>query len=283
MPDYNALGPGYNTYMLSQYVSGPARTVTLASLPPGTHDYTNDFHLHILTGAGAGKRVKIGMVDTNTNTITFGGGEDPAVVNMIAVGDQVRSRTRCFSRSRPITATRFRTTTMSSEAFRGVATLYGWDQFRNPDGTPKYPQRPAPLVGPVGNYNSAGSVSTGHFHGPTKVIVAQSVMDIDAFPWCADWYRGCVKADKEAQGQSLDDHFRLWFTDHAQHTGRWRTPAPGRSATGACWSRALRDLEAWAEQGVPPPASTQLRGGRQPDRGAADRRGAPGASSRWST
>ena len=33
VPDYNALGPGYNAYMLSQYVSGPARTVTLASLP----------------------------------------------------------------------------------------------------------------------------------------------------------------------------------------------------------------------------------------------------------
>ncbi len=255
VPDYNLLGPTYNLFMLSQYVSGPVRAVTLESLPAGIHDYTNDFHLYMVTGAAAGKRVKIGMVETTTNTIIFGGGEDPAVVNMISIGDQVRVENSLYL---ALQTHHRHQVPYDDDVFGGIpagSALYGWDQFRNPDSTPKYPQRPAPLVGPVGNYNSAGSVSTGHFHDSTKVLVAQSVMDIDAFAWCADWYRTVVKADKEAQGQSLDDHFRLYYTDHAEHTGGGGTSTRTVSYRGVL-EQGLRDLEAWAEQGVPPPGSS---------------------------
>jgi hypothetical protein len=255
VPDYNALGPGYNSYMLSQYVSGPARTVTLASLPAGTHDYTNEFHLHILTGPGAGKRVKIGTVETNTNTITFGGGEDPAVVNMISIGDQVSVENSLYLALQTHHRHQVPYDTDSPGGIPGGSAIYGWDQFRNPNGTPQFPQRPAPLVGPVGNYNSAGSVTTGHFHSQTKVLVAQSVMDIDAFAWNADWYRGMVKADKQAQGQSLDDHFRLYYTDHALHSGGGGTSTRTVAYTSTL-EQGLRDLEAWVERGVPPPASS---------------------------
>ena len=107
----------------------------------------------------------------------------------------------------------------------------------------------------MGNYNSAGTVSTGHFHNTTKVLVAQSVMDIDAFAWCADWYRKVVKADKEAQGQSLDDHFRIWYTDHAQHTGGGGASTRTVGYRGTL-EQGLLDLEAWAERGEAPPASS---------------------------
>jgi dockerin type I repeat protein len=255
VPDYNALGPAYNTYFLSQYVSGPARTVTLASLPAGTHDYTNDFHLHMLTGAAAGKRVKIGMVDLNTNTITFGGGEDPSVVNMIAIGDQVRVENSLYLALQTHHRHQVPYEPSTPGGIPGGSLLYGWDQFEKLDGTPKYPQRLPPLVGPVGNYNSAGSVSTGHFHAPLKVLVAQSEMDIDAFSWCADWYRTMVQADKQAQGQNLDDHFRIYLTDHAQHTGGGAASTRTVAYSGVL-EQGLRDLAKWAEQGVPPPAST---------------------------
>ena len=281
VPDYNALGPAYTAYILSQYVSGPARTVTLQSLPAGTHDYTNDFHLHMLTGAAAGKRVKIGMVDLNTNTITFGGGENPTVVNMIAVGDQVQVENSLYL---ALQTHHRHQVPYDDDVFGGIpggSALYGWDQFRNSDGTPKYPQRLPPLVGPVGNYNSAGSVTTGHFHSSTKVLVAQSLMDIDAFAWCADWYRGRVKLDKEAQGQSLDDHFRLWVTDHANHTNT----LPDATRTVNYRGRAgpgIARPQCVGRGGVPPPASTTTRSRtakswcRRPLRSA-------GASSRWST
>ena len=257
VPDYNALGPGYNEYMLSQYVSGPVRTVTLAGLPPGTHDYTNEFHLHMLTGAGAGKRVKIGMVDLNTNTITFGGGEDPAVVNQISVGDQVRVENSLYLalQTHHRHQVPFDIASPGDGGIPGASALYGWEQFKKSDGSPKYPQRPPPLIGPVGNYNSAGTVTNGHIQNPTKVLVAQSLQDIDAFPWCADWYKKLVKADKQAQGQNLDDSFRLWFTEYAQHGGGGGPSTRVVSYTPVL-QQGLRDLANWVEHGVPPPAST---------------------------
>ena len=147
-----------------------------------------------------------------------------------------------------------------TDGFGGIPggdEITGYDQFRNPDGTPKYPQRSAadaPLVGPVGNYNSAGTIPTGHYHNQTKVLVSGSVMDIDALPEGGPWYRDMVRADQEARGQSLDDHFRLWFTDHAQHTGATDTTRTV-SYTGVL-EQGLRDLAAWVEQGVPPPTNS---------------------------
>ena len=175
-------GPAYTSYILSQYVSGPARTITLQSLPrPGTHDSANDFapaHADRRRRGQAGQDRHGGHQHEHDHLRRRRG---PRIVNMIEIGDQVVSRTRCIS---PSQTHHRHQVPYDDDVFGGIpggSALYGWDQFRNPDGTPKYPQRPPPLVGPVGNYNSAGSVTTGHFHDPTKVIVAQSVMDIDAF------------------------------------------------------------------------------------------------------
>jgi hypothetical protein len=137
----------------------------------------------------------------------------------------------------------------------GGDSITGYDQFRNADGTTKYPQRPSPLVGPIGNYNSAGTIPTGHYHSQTKVLVAASVMDIDALPEGGPWYRDMVRADKVAHGQNLDDHFRLYYTDHAQHSGGGGASTRTVAYTGAL-EQGLRDLAAWVEQGVPPPTNS---------------------------
>ncbi|MGH7859410.1 MAG: hypothetical protein ACREQY_18960, partial [Candidatus Binatia bacterium] len=62
-PPYDALGPAYTGYMLSQYVTGPPRTVTLASLPEGDFPLAD---LCIETGAAAGRCITIGQVDRTT-------------------------------------------------------------------------------------------------------------------------------------------------------------------------------------------------------------------------
>ena len=64
-----------------------------------------------------------------------------------------------------------------------------WDQFRNPDGSPMYPQRPL-LLGPLFAAAAAGTVQTGRFEG--KMIVVESLLDREALPWQADWYRARV-------------------------------------------------------------------------------------------
>ena len=98
--------------------------------------------------------------------------------------------------------------------------FYVWDQFRGPDGKPLEPQRKM-LIGPL--VTGAGSVQSGRFKG--KMIMVESMMDQDAFPWQADWYRTKVK---EAFGEHLDDRFRLWFTEHAIHSDESRKIVPTR-------------------------------------------------------
>jgi hypothetical protein len=131
---------------------------------------------------------------------------------------------------------------------------YVYDQYRNQDGTPIYPQRQVQLA-PLFNQGS----QSGKFDA--KIIVVQNLMDEISFSWQADWYRTRVKA---AQGNKLNDVYRLWHVDHAMHTPP-PAVAPGdpRPALtthiinyGPVLEQALRDLAAWVELGTEPPAST---------------------------
>jgi hypothetical protein len=126
-----------------------------------------------------------------------------------------------------------------------------WDQFRNDDGTPIYPQRPL-LLGPLFAAAAAGTVQTGKFEG--KMIVVEALLDREAVPWQADWYRSKVA---EHLGPSVDDHFRLWYVDHALHGDDEIQESPTHTVSYlGVLHQALRDLSAWVEQEVEPPATT---------------------------
>ncbi|HEY6308369.1 MAG TPA: hypothetical protein VI488_18135 [Candidatus Angelobacter sp.] len=131
-----------------------------------------------------------------------------------------------------------------------------WDQFKAA-GAPVYPQRPA-LIGPRYTQHGTGSTQTGRFAG--KMIVVETLMDEAAYPWQADWYRSLVQA---AMGSRLDDHYRLWFVDHAMHTSPWVAPGEPRPVRttrvvpyAGVLQQALRDVSAWVETGLVPPLST---------------------------
>jgi hypothetical protein len=132
---------------------------------------------------------------------------------------------------------------------------YGFDQFRNPDGTPRYPQR-ALLIGPlVFGGVSGGAAYDGHING--KMIVVDNLYDVDALPWHADWYAKRVKAALGAK--RFRDTYRLYYNDHADHL---EGPVTGFRATylvtyDSIVEQALRDLSAWVENGTPPPRSTR--------------------------
>lgn len=127
-----------------------------------------------------------------------------------------------------------------------------WDQFRDEQGNPMYPQRPM-LLGPLFTRGAAGHLPTGQFDG--KMIVIQNLYDTEAFPWQAHWYREKVESHF---GESIDDHYRLWFLDHANHGdfSQQKDPTLTISYLGAL-QQALLDLSAWVEKGVPPADSTQ--------------------------
>ncbi|KAF2663215.1 hypothetical protein BT63DRAFT_380457 [Microthyrium microscopicum] len=132
-----------------------------------------------------------------------------------------------------------------------------WNQFKNEDGSYKYPQRKVemsklPLSG-------SGSVQSGKFNA--KMIVIEAGYDEAAYPWQADWYRTAVLMN---QGEKADEHFRLWVVDKAMHTSpdqpKKNDPKPAENTRIVSYTpviqQALRDLVLWVEKGVTPPPNS---------------------------
>lgn len=207
----------------------------LEQVPEG-RDYTLA-DLFVTSGAGEGARLSVDRVAGDIVLVT---GPDPGVLAKIAPGDGVRIDNSDFLASQ----TYHRHQVPSPD-------FYVWDQFRDADGAPLYPQR-AMLLGPLFAQAASGTVQTGRFHG--KMIVVEALWDREAFPWQADWYRAKVA---EALGAAHEDHFRLWYVDRALHgdTSEQEDPTRTVSYLGVL-HQALRDLSRWVEEGVPPPAST---------------------------
>jgi hypothetical protein len=226
---------------------GPPFRLELEDVPTGD---LSGADLAILSGVAAGKTVPLGSalggmppsaikaVPLSPNSVGLGFGADPRVVASIKAGDKVRIDNSWYL-------------ALQTYHRHQVPTpdLYGWNQFRGPNGTPLYPQRKV-LIGPIGALNAAGSIANGQFQG--KMMVMQALMDIDAFPWQAGWYRTKVR---EA-GRAND--FRLYYVDRSDHIG---FASGARSTELANYEGALqqmlRDLTAWVERGVAPPAETR--------------------------
>lgn len=195
----------------------------------------------VKSGDSAGKELPVGRVLGKTVFIAVNpfGADNSKDVKVVKPGDQV-----VLDNSDFLAAQYYHRHQVPSPDF------YVWDQFRGPDGKPLEPQRKM-IIGPM--VTGAGSVQSGRFKG--KMIMVESLMDQDAFPWQADWYRSKVK---QALGERLDDSFRLWFTEHAIHGDDAGNSMHTVSYVSSL-HQALLDLSAWVEKGVPPPPSTDYK------------------------
>jgi hypothetical protein len=217
-------------------------------------------HLVIVSGAGAGHSVPVAWVDGTR--VGFAYSTNPAVIGRTAAGDQLR-----IDNSWPLALETYQRHQVPTP------DLYGWNQFRAPDGEPMYPQRGV-LVGLAATVNTVGSIPQGRI--TAKTLVIEVLMDIDALPWQADWYRSQVKA---ALGPRFEDQFAIWFIDHAQHDNPATTAAHAHCVSyGGALQQGLRDLSAWVEDGTRPwdtayavvdtqvhvPVQATERGGIQP-------------------
>jgi len=129
-----------------------------------------------------------------------------------------------------------------------------WDQFRDENGNPVYPQRPM-LIGPLFTRSTVGSIPSGKFDG--KMILLGSLWDTEAYPWQSDWYLNRVK---ESLGDDFNDNFRLWFTDHANH-GDFAVPGDPTHIVSylGVLQQALLDLSKWVEKDIAPATSTNYK------------------------
>ena len=191
----------------------------------------------ILSGAGKGKSLPVREIVGNTAVL---GVVDPKVLAQLKPGDEVQVDNSNFLAAQ----------TYQRHQDPGPQFAV-WDQYRSADGKPLYPQRPK-LLGPLFTMGAAGTIPTGAFSG--KVILVESLWDREAFPWKADWYRQRVKEHFRAR---TDEHFRLWYVDHALHG------APDDANRTVSYvpmlQQALKDVAAWVEKGVAPPATTNYR------------------------
>jgi len=196
--------------------------------------------LIVKTGDATGKKLALREIEGDVVII---GVADPVAIGQIKIGDEVKVDNSNF-----LAAQTYHRHQVPGKEF------YVWDQFRDIVGKPIYPQRQM-ILGPLFARGASGTVQTGKFKG--KMIVVESLWDSEAFPWQADWYRSKVK---ENLGESTDANFRLWFTDHANHADFVNPGDPTHvvSYLGVL-QQALRDLSAWVEKGITPPASTSYK------------------------
>jgi hypothetical protein len=180
-----------------------------------------------------------GSLNATTRVLTIGSNNPPDVLAAIAAGAKVR-----IDNSWPLALLVYHRYQVPNDV-----DIHAWDQLRNPDGTPIYPQRGI-QVGPlISNSVTGGGTFTGKING--KVIVVDNLLDTDAFVWPGDWYAQRVKA---ALGAGFDASFRVYFNDNADHIGAHE---PNLVQTTGIVEQALRDVSAWAERGVAPPPSTR--------------------------
>ena len=196
--------------------------------------------LIIKTGDAAGKKLFIPNISGDKIIL---GAADAKVLAQIKVGDEV-----ILDNSDFLAAQTYHRHQVPGKEY------HVWDQFRDADGKPIYPQRPM-LLGPLFTKAASGVLPSGKFRG--KVILLGSLWDSEAYPWQQDWYRSKVK---ENFGDSTDDHFRIWFTDHANH-GDYVMPGDPDHLVSylGVLQQALLDLSAWVEKGIIPPANTNYK------------------------
>jgi hypothetical protein len=220
--------------------------VELSSLPEGR---LQGAFLTMMSGGAEGRRV---MVTGVVGNILLVGGLF-ARDGIVEVGDHVDLDNSTY---------------LASQTFHRHQNpppeYYVWDQFRNPDGSLRYPKRP--LLGNSAAVGEGFSTQSGKFN--CKMIIIECLMDEAAYPWQADWYRSRVR---ESLGPNFDDQYRLWFVDNAMHVNpsSYMTPSEGGPTdAGHSWvdthiisyagilQQALRDVAAWAERGIAPAEST---------------------------
>jgi hypothetical protein len=146
-----------------------------------------------------------------------------------------------------------------------VPGIKSHDQYRNADGSPKYPQRADLSALLHSSYRTMGGrVETGDIK--TRIMILEGMADQLSWPIFNVGY--AERVEKALGPARADDMMRFYLHDNGSH-------AEGAGQPGI-FQQSIQDMMAWVEQGIAPPPSTRytVRNGQViPAREATDRRG----------
>jgi hypothetical protein len=174
---------------------------------------------------------------TGTNKDIFGGvsaiTNSPVLLNALKVGSKVRVNNR------------FILAMYYYPRYSNIPGDRSYDQYRNADGTPKYPQRKDTSVLLEANYRTMGGrVETGAIK--TKVMVIEGRSDNLSWPlFDAGYAEEIQRTLGPAKAAKM---MRFYLHDNGRH-------ATGGGEPGI-FQQSIQDLMAWAEKGIAPPPST---------------------------
>lgn len=212
--------------------------IELQDVLPEKDYYVKGAVMTFLTGAAKGKHLQIGRIEGNRVYLTEGFGMDSIVetLQLLAKDDTIH-----MDNSDYVAVQTYHRHQVPTKDY------HAWDQFRNEDGDPLYPQQKM-LLGPNFCGNGPGCKEDGLIQA--KVIIVAALMDEQAYPWQADWYRRKIASVHDGNDT---DYCRLWYFDHALHGDTAESVDERRVVTYLSGlKQALVDLAAWVEKGKEP-------------------------------
>lgn len=200
--------------------------------------YLKGLVLSIKSGKAAGRKVQVGRIEDSRIYLTEGFGMDNITETLLLIeaGDEV-----LLDNSDYIAIQTYHRHQVPSPDYKA------WDQFRDDKGNPLYPQQKT-LVGPVFCGNGPGCKQNGLING--KIIIVAALLDEQAYPWQADWYRRKVASVHEGNDK---DYCRLYYCDNVLHDDVTASVDELHATTYiAALKQSLLDLAAWVEKGIAP-------------------------------
>jgi hypothetical protein len=176
----------------------------------------------------------MGKLDTSKGTLTLTGTNSPVLLNALTVGSKIRVNNR------------FILAMYYYPRYSIFPSIHSHDQYRYPDGSPKYPQRPNLEFLYHSNYRTMGGrVETGDIKTKTILIAAMG----DNLSWPIFNASYAEEIQKTLGAAKANNMMRFYLHDNGRHTTGGGQPGIFR--------QSIIDLIAWVEKGVVPPPSSR--------------------------
>lgn len=218
---------------------GGSAYIEVEEVPRGDDLYLRGVDIIFESGKAKGRKLRLGSIEGNRLIpgMSFGADDFARIISMIRPGDEI-----LIDNSDYIAIQTYHRHQVPDDL-----SFHAFDQYRDTDGKPIYPQRDT-VISYGFTAGGCGSVQDGQIQG--KVIVMNNLMDGD-FPWQADWYRRKVE---EVGGEKFaGENFRLWYNDNCPHGDATEVGDDLRVVSYLGMLRqALLDLANWVEKGIEP-------------------------------